>query len=333
MASYLELTVADLTVNGQDLGLAALNQVRMQAELNHDFNFQRKLLTLVVDQVTGGSLGSAVLYGTATTADIKLILDMGLFDSDNNLFPTEWTTSSEGMERLREEFAYAGSNRYPTDGQVLGHLAGQSIRRFTITNDQVYSFPKGTAGQTISLGIEAYIFSSDWTSNSNTQALSGSTGATGANTTYYRNGTFNSHPLYTNINPIGGSASNAYAIWYDTAQWRITAIAKIGAVGADYFTLTGTSQNPAGTYTGSGAFGGTAVLASSEADTTSDIWLTKGAQFLQWAAIVQLNERYKFYVPRTEGNLPPPSALAQEGLNSLINWDVYKYEQRRRHGR
>lgn len=65
----------------------------------------------------------------------------------------------------------------------------------------------------------------------------------------------------------------------------------------------------------------------------SNIWTTRGAQYLQWKTVIHLNHLWKEFVFRQEGNLPPPQVLADEGLQTLINWDIFKYEQHRRHSR
>lgn len=231
-AHYLELGVADLTVNTQDLGILALNQVRKFAELNHDFEFSRKLVTVSVDGVTGGDLTTAVLYGTATAASIKTVIDVGIFDEDGNLRPIEWTTVSESLERGRLDNP-AFVPRFPTDGQALGSPVGRS--RVAFSGDKVYLFPLGASGETFTLGMEVYTFTADW------------------------------------------------------------------------------------------------VIGATEASTSP--WSTHGSQFLLWQTVVHLNKRFKYFVPRTEGNLPAPTDLADAGLQAFKDWDTYRYEQSRRHGR
>jgi hypothetical protein len=67
--------------------------------------------------------------------------------------------------------------------------------------------------------------------------------------------------------------------------------------------------------------------------TSTDIWTTKGAKYLLWQTIVNLNYMYKFYVPRQEGNLASPEKLAAAGLDAFRDWDASFYEQGRTHGR
>lgn len=66
-------------------------------------------------------------------------------------------------------------------------------------------------------------------------------------------------------------------------------------------------------------------------DTQTNVWTTKGSQYLLWQTIVQLNHLHKHFVFRQEGNLPPPQELANAGLEALITWDINRYEQFRRH--
>lgn len=230
-ASYLDRTLTELNVNGQDLGLIALNTVRRRAELAWDFEFTRKLATVSVDGVTGGSLDAAVLYGTATPVEIKTIIEVGLFDDFGNLRPVEWTTVSESLERQRIE-NMRDVPRYPTDAWAETYPAG--LGRFAFTGSTVYRFPKDSTA-TFLLGMEIYAATADWT----------------------------------------GPQLNS-------------------------------------------------VIAP---------WTTHGSPFLLWATVVELNQLFKHFVFRQEGNLPPPQAQADAGLEAFKQWDTFRFEQSRRHGR
>jgi hypothetical protein len=231
-AAYLHRTVLDFTINGVDLSLFALNQVRQAAELQNDFNFTRKLVKLDVDGSIGGSLSDAVDYYSLAPAEVKTIIDVGQFDGDGNLRPVEWTTVAAGLDRQRSESPQY-LFRYPTDGQAS--FAG-GMPRFVFSGDMVYLFPKRPNEATlIPIGLEAYTFTQDW-------------------------------------------------------------------VEADL-------------------------------NTRAEPWGTKGSQYLLWGLVIHLNQVFKDFVFRQEGNLPPPQTLADQGLSSLITWDIYKYEQFRRHNR
>ena len=240
-ASYLERTVNDLTQNDVDLGLVALNHVRQQAEQSNDFNFTRKLLQVTVDGVTGGSLDEAIEYGdtspTPETFEVKTILDVGTFDTDGNFRPADWTTVGDSLNIQRQDSPYFAP-RYPTDAEAICGPIGQ--KRFQFSGNKVFFFPR-TPNLVITLGIEAYTFTPDWTDEQ--------------------------------IDP-------------DTTD---------------------------AVYTGP--------------------WVKHGAQYLQWASVVHLNQLFKQFVFRQEGNLPPPEKLAELGLDAIQRWDTFMYEQFRRHSR
>jgi len=159
-AALLERPVNDLIVNDVDLGVIALNHVRRLAEQTNDFGFTRKLLTVSVNGVTGGSLDLAVEYGTTTPViDIKTIVDVGLFDTDGNFCPVEWTSVSDSLNRQRQDNPRYGI-RFPTDGQAVSSPIGW--RRFAFAGNKVFLFPQ-TPNTTFSLGIIAYTFTPDWT--------------------------------------------------------------------------------------------------------------------------------------------------------------------------
>jgi hypothetical protein len=231
-ASYLSVAVADLTVNGQDLWLSAANRVRRRIEQVHNLEFTRQLVELDLDGVTGGSLDDAVLYGTATTVNVKSPIEVGLFDENGNLRPIAWTTVSASLEEQRKE--YPGFlPRYPTDGEIISPVCGE--QRVTFANRNVYLFPN-QANFTLTVGIEAYTFQNDW---------------------------------------VAGNLS------------------------------------------------GTPI---------TDTWTTQGADILLWGTVVQLNYHFKEFVPRQEGNLSAPEKLRDEAIAAFLNWDIFSYEQFRRHG-
>lgn len=332
VAGYLSqtsanLTPTDLIINGVDFCLAELNASRNKAEQRHDFSFQRQLLTLDVDPVTGGTLANAVIQGTTTTVDIKTIVEMGVFDTNTNFRPVEWTTAEASQEQQRQENPYQ-QVRYPTDAQAESWPAGQ--RRFILRNDKVFVYPHTTQSQlnqTISAGIEAYVFSADWVAASDSVTITGSNSWDG---TYLPYGIYNGYRLYLLI-----TGTACFALHYHgTTAWRITVandIAKSGPTA--YYSFLSTSQNPSGTYAANGTSTGTPVVLLSQSDSTSDIWTTRGADYLIWATVVAINNRFKFFVPRNEGNLPPPQAMADAALDAFIEWDINKFEQFRRHSR
>lgn len=337
-ANYHGKTLAELTVGGQDLGVLGLNQARLQAELDHDFNFNRKRLTLSISTVTGGSLENAVIEGTATTVNIKTIIDIGTFDSNNNFIPQEWTIVEGSNEQQREDNRFTGI-RYPSDGDT--ECTAHGTRRFIIRNNTIYCWPLATTAETVTIGIEASIFSPDWTANQ-TIAITGTTGVTAFNDTYYLIGHNADRGLWANTDPInltGPSGGVLRMLWFDPGgAWLMGIANDLNTAASGNYGLSGTSfaNTPAGlTLTGHGTVTGSPLAGSVVSTLTSgdDVWTKFGFQYLQWALADQLNRTFKTWVPRTEGNLPPPTDLASTGLEAFKNWDTDKYEAHRRHYR
>jgi hypothetical protein len=323
-AAYHKKVLADLTVNSLNLGIVAANQVRLNAELAHDFNFQRKLLTLDVDSVAGGSLDDAVIYDTTTEVAIKTILDIGQVDEDGNFIPVEWTTVEEGLERQRATNTHEYV-RYANNEPWQSSPSGQ--RRFTIMNNRLYSWPKTETSETLSVQIEAYIFSGDWQTGATMTVASATGGGSTGNGTYSYTGTHNGFNYYTHSDGV-------FVCYFDGDEW-IIANSLVSTTNSYAITATG-AAGPAGTYTGQGTFTGTPTVTVSGATTEpvdSVIWTSHGQKFLFWGIILELNHYFKTFVGRTEGNLAPPQAQMDLALEAFKQWDVYKYEQSRRHGR
>lgn len=347
IAGILGVTVNDFTVNGIDFGLTALNAVRLHAEQGNDFEFQRKTLSLSVNTLTGGSLENAVIQGTSTPATIKTLIDVGQADTNGNFVPLEWTTRAESHERTRGENRYGSrSLRYPSDADTQVFVGGR--RRVMLDNDRVSLFPMGTVSENVTVLLDCYVYSSDWTT-AESVVVSGVGTTTAFNTTYYRNGSFGGRALWLNLNPAtytaGPSGNVLRALWYDNEvngfKWFLTTGSDIYNVASGTYasTATTTAQTPASLTFGSngGGITGTAITSAATTASDSDIWTTKGSNYLIWASVVWLNQNAsafgKQFVNRQEGNLGPPTALRDEALATLIACDTNKFELFRRHGR
>lgn len=320
IAALFNKAVADLTIDGTDFALVALNQARRSAELAHDFEFNRQLLTLTVDGVTGGDLASAVLYGTATTRVIKTVVDVGQFDDDNNFHPVEWDSAAASSDRQRN-FDNRFLFRYPTDGQVLSGAAGPA--RFIFRNNKIFRWPADTnaSDNDYNVGIEAYVMTDDWTSLF-TGVTVASSGTPGVDGTYTPIGTFGGKTLYH-------QAASSKFIYFTDGYWYIREGLELGT--GNHYQLNTTSVSPVGTYESQGTYSGTPAVTAG--DSASDIWTIQGYEYLLWQSITILNHRFKTFVFRQEGNLPPPRDLAAQALAAFIEWDAAKFDANRRHGR
>lgn len=327
IASYFGKTLSDLTINSQDLGLLALNQARRQAELAHDFEFTRRLVTLTVNGVTGGSLSSAVLYGTQTTVSVKRVIEVGMFDDYANLRPVEWTTVAESLERQRQDVGYL-IPRFPTDGWARSGPNG--LGRFSFTGDTVFRFPKDDQNN-YAIGMEVYTLTDDWDQDSLYSGEVSVTGTLNPNVVgdYTIQGEFAGGPLFFSLG--AGSSTPIYFIIFDGINtWKVYSGATFGS--PDHWSKTGGASEWAGTYTPQGAYSGTLTV-TDNSDSLTSVWTQQGSDYLIWQSIVYLNHRFKEFVGRTEGNLPPPTALAAQALEDMKNWDAYRYDASRRHGR
>lgn len=326
VANLLNIAIGDLTQNDQDLFLLASNQVRKQAELQNDFEFSRKTLRVTVNGLTGGDLALAV-DANSTTYEVKTVIEVGLLDSTGNLCPVEWTTTSESLTRQREDNRTSWP-RYPTDDVVQCYPLGGM--RFTFSGNQISKWPLITSDTTdYPIYLEGYTFGTEWTAS---DLLT--TGLHLVHTDFSPN--FNITGTIYPIGVVGSSTVKTYAgqcsqdtvflAFANSNTWKM-----LGGDGSIYFTKAdGTGLAPTGSYVCQASAGSLAVTATGA---TSDIWTTHGSKYLLWATCVQLNHIWRRWVARQEGNLPPPSALAEEGLQALIAWDTYRFEAFRTHNR
>lgn len=323
-------SAADLTVGGVDLGLIAINQVRQQAEMTHDFEFQRKLLTVSVSSVTGGSLNEATVWGGTQEFEIKTIVDVGLFSDNNNLIPVDWRTVSASLELQRKDNQYGQSlNRYPTDAEVYPFsLCGHA--RVTFAGDDIFVWPKTdvSGAKTYQLGIEAYCFSPDYVPAQLAPILQ-VTGTLNPNAT----GVYVSSTLLFGGQSVYFRDDMAFTIFYSSALSTWFMAVNQGVVGgsARSWLISPDSINVVGNYTPQTSATGIATVIANY-PIASDVWLTKGSQYLLWASVVHLNNLHKGFVFRQEGNLPPPQDAADKALQAFMDFDLFKYEQNRRHG-
>lgn len=64
-------------------------------------------------------------------------------------------------------------------------------------------------------------------------------------------------------------------------------------------------------------------LADYTDDTGTDFIMERGAQFMLWAAVCEVNLLFQTFVYRQEGSLQPPTAERDAALQVLMDWDSY----------
>jgi len=334
IAGYLQKTISDLVVNGVDLSLLALNQVRRQAEMVNDFEFSRRQVTVRVDGLDGGTLDDVIQAGSPV-CEVKTVIECGIYDDNWNTHPVEWTTVADSIERQRQIKPGYGP-RYPMDGEATTGFYDAGLPRIAFCGNDIWCVPTGQKGQFFDLELEVYTFQPDWTATSDSVNVADVLGMDGVNGTYWPYGIFNRRPFYINVSDQAPPPTTPLrSIWWDNSgEWRITRAEATGSdppVIVNYQSMVATSMMPGGQYTGHGTWGGLGTVTLAPGSDMTDIWLKHGAQYLLWAAIVQINHLAKEFVFRQEGNLPPPEKLAESALEAFKLWDSFKYEQDRRH--
>lgn len=67
-------------------------------------------------------------------------------------------------------------------------------------------------------------------------------------------------------------------------------------------------------------------MADYTADADTDFFVLHGTTFMMYSAMCEVNHLIKAFVPRTEGNLPPPTRERDEQFGVLLDWDNYSVE-------
>lgn len=332
VATYFNKELSELTLNGQDLFLIAVNNVRRWAEMNNDFEHSRRLLRLTVDGVTGGSLDDAEEDGVGAeslTVTGSLSPDVtGVYTKQNgrvNGYP--WYTKIEST-------------------QATSHIIFHDGDRWLLV----------VWGDFPDLDLNGGIFSRT-TGSSPVGTLVGSLGYTGTATvvvnTDWRGikqiievGIFDEDDNLRPVNWTTVSESlerqrkdNPYtAPRYPTDGWHQSGPMGLGRFefrGDNVFrfpkddSANGEFELGIEVYTFHSDWTADDLLV----DTDSNIWTEEAGQFLIWGVVMELNHRFKEFVFRQEGNLPPPKELRDEALVAFMEFDAHKFERNRRHGR
>lgn len=332
-AAFFKVEQSELTKNGVDLFLMALNTVRLNAELNHDFEFTRQSVTVAVDNVLGGSLELAVLEGTATTVRVKQVVDIAGKTGERK-FPVEWTTREESMVRQRGDhdgFPLCLDEPWVQEGQP----------RFELRNRKLWHYPERTAAGSETVYVEAYVFSPDWTGIADYRVthVNGDSSYTDkviGNYSYV--GDLNGRALYWN--PAGFPLTRSYISWLSFHYLDDVWACHYGTITEQGNILLVTEPNwlsatsaIIGNYIDQNNVTDGIISVDVISDSLTDTWLTYGHEFLLWGVIVHLNHMFKEFVYRQEGNLMPPEKLMSVALENFKSWDATYYETNRQHGR
>ncbi len=68
------------------------------------------------------------------------------------------------------------------------------------------------------------------------------------------------------------------------------------------------------------------IVVDPDAPEPEDFIVDKGSSYLKWAIICDLNTTFQKFVPRQEGNLPPPEKQRDAAFQRLLLWDSYQVD-------
>lgn len=322
-ASYLGKTSADLTVNSLDLGLLALNQVRTTAELTHDFEFNRKLATLTIDGVTGGSLDDVVITGELTSRVTGSIVVSGAGSTTAN-----GTYVGVGTFGGKPLYAHSLSVGYyilwSNTKWLINNIAGPGSLYEGVEDVDTPDLVEEWAAVIGEAPVPLVTPEVESSSEIKTIIEIG---------TFDEGGNFRPIEWTTAAESLERQRDQVRPVTmrYPTDQeaTSLVALTRVVVSGRNVFLVPKVN--------GEQVELGLEVYAMTpdwtDTSITPPVWGTKGSQFLLWQTVVHLNQLFKEFVPRQEGNLAPPKDLADEGLQALLTWDVMQFEQFRRHSR
>jgi hypothetical protein len=155
--------------------------------------------------------------------------------------------------------------------------------------------------------------------------------------TFYRTNSEGDVPLYHH----GKKSVAVWAkerIWNDRPRWNEMDVRYPGD--DDYRRLRTEPEelyihgdkiyiNPARSDTTEVTIDGVAWMNEYTTDADTD-WMTQaGAEYLQWAAVCEINYFTLKLVPGLDGNLAPPERARERALAELVTWDQFQVEQGR----
>jgi hypothetical protein len=297
--------VGDLTINGFDTALYAVNAARRIAERMHDFRYAETNCFLSIG-TQGGSINSGYSTGTLTVASSGSPSIDGTYNlvGSYNGFPL-WAKDTAGQTY------YVAKN---STGWQLSSSVLNATNAYTLTTAS--ASPNGT-----------YAAAGSYTG---TPAISSAGAPVGIKRVKYVSLPLNSG----DYEPIEFLTYERFLarVRMQTGRQHFDpnkALANLGA------TLLGNPlcyQNGQTLYLGPSSLPLPMVAQLSVVqwmpdyvlDTDADFFTLHGTEFLQWQGILECNKFWKRFTERQEGNVDEAAAAQMAGaaLQSLIEWDT-----------
>lgn len=318
VAAYHQKAASDLTVNGVDLFLGAVNNARRAGEQLHDFELARLTATLDIDGQTGAAISDAVIAGNAQDAfsdGSNSYVRQGTF-SGYPLYVTTTVDPAKFLYYNAFSLSYVISStlqisaltNYSTPvtpvltpaGAYVGHGTGSDV---TVTQSAVSTFSSIREIADIQRAAgDGYLQPLDFTSSR--RAIQRVRDELEVDDDY---GWDVRYPSDSQLLKRNGEST----LILRGNRINIYPLAGMPSASPLHVTLEG--------YGWLRYYDATDLLLF----TPSDFFVEYGYEYLQWAAIIELNYLFKTFVPRSEGNLSDPSSLQKAAWEKFLLWDSY----------
>lgn len=325
-AAYHKKTASDLTVNAVDLFLIAVNNAQRQAQRRHNFEASRVSASLVIDGITGGALSTATISGAV-----------------GETLTVTGTLSPDATGSYTRQGYFAGLPLYIKEGATpffiyynaaaAFYILASSLSTGTVSNRWTSASaltPVGTmsaAGTNTGTATVALATSASWAGIQEVIAATRSNG----------NGSFTPLDFANPEVPLERDrTARELSDYYDPAHrypsdadildqgWNTSLIQRGGTIYVYPPTLPATGDSLTVTLEAYGRLPTIDSVGTSSDPSPNFLW--DQPDWLMWFTIVELNHYFKTYVPRNEGNLPPPVDSMNQAWADLIAWDSYQVD-------
>lgn len=323
VAAYHGVATSALTVDGVDLFLAACNNAQEAALQKHNFEAARVTAQLSIDGETGGRIADAAIIqggnqnsitasGTLSPDVSGLWNPIGLDSGGHETYALFETTSG-----------FLFSLQYSIGGwEVLSEDTGVSWSQNTPGTTPAGTYTPAGGGITGTLTIA--VGNSGFTGMREIVAISRSDAQGHAIPLDYTNPTAALERDRYQLE-MSDNFSSYYRFPSDADILNRTGNGTIINRGQTLFIYPHSIENTSPVVILIEGYGQLAdIVAANLTDTQPPNFLfDKGAEWLQWSIICELNIMFKTFVPRTEGNLAQPDQQRELAWQRLMVWDSY----------
>lgn len=319
-ASYLNTTTSAFSINGQNLFLIAANNAIRNAQLRHNFEACRTVATLSISGTTGGSLDDATItqgfYGSVTISgagsDIDGIWRLG---GASRLAHAVYSRGSDDNDEVAT-LSWDGSNWILVSGGVawVGPTTTTPAGSYVLAAHNTLTATVGT----VFSGIKEVLTVSR-VEDSNVRTVLD----------------------YTRLD-LQRERDRSEMELEETTWWdqrypsdavrviprSIQQIVQRGRTLFMYPLPAPQQQNTASLSVELECQCWLRDFVTADLSDTSptNFFCEFGHQWLMWACIIELNHRFKIFVPRTEGELAPPEKSLAQSWQDLLLWDSYQID-------